>query len=67
MKVSVKNKFSIEEKKKIKIKVEDVNENINELKEVVRGSVLENEKVGKKVMKVREIDDDGNEENNKVK
>lgn len=64
--IRVQNKYSLAATTTINIQVEDVNDNIPQFTEVVRGSVLENEPVGTAVMQVRAIDADGTEANNQV-
>lgn len=50
----------------VKIKVEDVNDNIPYFTEVTSGSILENEPPGTPVMQVRAFDSDGTQPNNVV-
>ena len=64
--IRVQNKYSLAATTTVNIQVEDVNDNIPQFTEVVRGSVLENEPVGTAVMQVRAIDADGTEANNQV-
>ncbi|XP_037944912.1 DE-cadherin [Teleopsis dalmanni] len=65
--MSVKNKFDLVTEHVIKIKVEDVNDNIPYfLFEVNKGTILENEPPGTPVMQVRAFDMDGTSANNIV-
>lgn len=56
--VIVKNSHNIVKEHNIKIKVEDVNDNIPSFVEVDTGTILENEPPGTQVMLVRAIDND---------
>lgn len=56
--VTVKNSHNIMSEHNIKIKVEDVNDNIPSFVEVDTGTILENEPPGTQVMQVRAMDGD---------
>lgn len=56
--VTVKNSHNIMTEHNIKIKVEDVNDNIPSFVEVDTGTILENEPPGTQVMQVRAMDND---------
>lgn len=64
--MSVKNTWDLIAEVIIKIKVEDVNDNIPYFTEVTTGSILENEPSGTPVMQVRAFDMDGTSANNIV-
>lgn len=64
--MSVKNIWDLVAEVIIKIKVEDVNDNIPYFTEVTTGSILENEPSGTPVMQVRAFDMDGTSANNIV-
>lgn len=64
--MGVKNTWDLETEKVIKIKVEDVNDNIPYFTEVTTGSISENELAGTPVMQVRAFDMDGTSANNIV-
>lgn len=62
--MSVKNTWDLVSEVIIKIKVEDVNDNIPYFTEVTTGSISENEPKGTPVMQVRAFDMDGTSANN---
>lgn len=62
--MSVRNTYELAAEHQIKIKVEDVNDNIPFFTEVKSGTILENEKPGTPVMQVRAFDMDGTSANN---
>lgn len=64
--MSVKNIHDLVAEVIVKIKVEDVNDNIPYFTEVTSGSILENEPPGTPVMQVRAFDMDGTAANNIV-
>ncbi|ALC40498.1 shg [Drosophila busckii] len=64
--MSVRNTFELAAEHQIKIKVEDVNDNIPFFTEVKSGTILENEPPGTPVMQVRAFDMDGTSANNIV-
>lgn len=64
--MSVRNTWDANAEVVIKIKVEDVNDNIPYFTEVTSGSILENEPPGTPVMQVRAFDMDGTMANNQV-
>lgn len=64
--MSVRNTWDSSAEVIIKIKVEDVNDNIPYFTEVTSGSILENEPPGTPVMQVRAFDMDGTSKNNIV-
>lgn len=64
--MGVKNTWDLETEKVIKIKVEDVNDNIPYFTEVTTGSISEEEAPGTPVMQVRAFDMDGTSANNIV-
>lgn len=64
--MGVKNTWDLESEVIVKIKVEDVNDNIPYFTEVTTGSVSENEPPGTPVMQVRAFDMDGTSANNIV-
>lgn len=64
--MSVRNTWDSSAEVIIKIKVEDVNDNIPYFTEVTSGSILENENPGTPVMQVRAFDMDGTSKNNIV-
>lgn len=64
--MSVRNTWDSSAEVIIKIKVEDVNDNIPYFTEVTSGSILENEPPGTPVMQVRAFDMDGTTKNNIV-
>ncbi|EDW61365.2 DE-cadherin [Drosophila virilis] len=64
--MSVRNTFELAAEHQIKIKVEDVNDNIPFFTEVKSGTILENEPPGTPVMQVRAFDMDGTPANNIV-
>lgn len=64
--MSVRNTWDLNAEVIIKIKVEDVNDNIPYFTEVTSGSILENEPPGTPVMQVRAFDMDGTSVNNIV-
>ncbi|XP_033248054.1 DE-cadherin isoform X1 [Drosophila miranda] len=64
--MSVRNTFELGAEHQIKIKVEDVNDNIPYFTEVKSGTILENEPPGTPVMQVRAFDMDGTAANNIV-
>lgn len=64
--MSVRNNWDLVAEHVIKIKVEDVNDNIPYFTEVKSGTILENEPVGTPVMQVRAFDMDGTSANNIV-
>lgn len=64
--MSVKNIWDLVAEVIIKIKVEDVNDNIPFFTEVTTGTILENEASGTPVMQVRAFDNDGTTANNIV-
>lgn len=64
--MGVKNTWDLETEVVVKIKVEDVNDNIPYFTEVTTGSISENEPPGTPVMQVRAFDMDGTSANNIV-
>ncbi|XP_055837872.1 DE-cadherin [Episyrphus balteatus] len=64
--MSVRNIYDLVAEHVIKIKIEDVNDNIPYFTEVKTGTILENEPAGTPVMQVRAFDMDGTEANNIV-
>lgn len=64
--MNVRNTWDVVAEVIIKIKVEDVNDNIPYFTEVTSGSILENEPPGTPVMQVRAFDMDGTAANNIV-
>ncbi|EDW85805.1 uncharacterized protein Dwil_GK22947 [Drosophila willistoni] len=64
--VSVRNNFQLSAEHQLKIKIEDVNDNIPYFTEVKSGTILENEPSGTSVMQVRAFDNDGTSANNIV-
>lgn len=64
--MSVRNTWDANAEVIIKIKIEDVNDNIPYFTEVTSGSILENEPPGTPVMQVRAFDMDGTSKNNIV-
>lgn len=64
--MGVKNTWDLETEKVIKIKVDDVNDNIPYFTEVTTGSISEEEPPGSPVMQVRAFDMDGTSANNIV-
>lgn len=62
--MSVRNTFELAAEHQIKIKIEDVNDNIPFFTEVKSGTILENENPGTPVMQVRAFDMDGTSANN---
>lgn len=64
--MSVKNTWDLVSEVIIKIKVDDVNDNIPYFTEVTTGSISENEPAGTPVMQVRAFDMDGTSANNIV-
>ncbi|GAB0089877.1 DE-cadherin [Sergentomyia squamirostris] len=64
--MSVKNTYDLVAEHLIKIKVEDVNDNIPYFTEVTTGTISENEPPGTPVMQVRAFDMDGTSVNNIV-
>ncbi|EDV36495.1 uncharacterized protein Dana_GF12987 [Drosophila ananassae] len=64
--MSVRNTHELAAEHQIKIKVEDVNDNIPYFTEVKSGTILENEPAGTPVMQVRAFDMDGTPANNIV-
>ncbi|KAH8372765.1 hypothetical protein KR009_004527 [Drosophila setifemur] len=64
--MSVRNTHELATEHQIKIKVEDVNDNIPYFTEVKSGTILENEPPGTAVMQVRAFDMDGTAANNIV-
>ncbi|KAL9916406.1 DE-cadherin [Glossina fuscipes fuscipes] len=64
--MSARNTFDLGTDHVIKIKIEDVNDNIPYFTEVKTGTILENEPAGTPVMQVRAFDMDGTEANNIV-
>ncbi|XP_046385444.1 DE-cadherin isoform X3 [Ischnura elegans] len=65
--IRVQNKYSLAAEEVIRIKVEDVNDNIPAFTEVISGSVFEHEPPGTPVMQVRAFDADGTSANNQVR
>ena len=66
LRVRVQNKYGLAAETSIHIHVLDVNDNIPLFREMIKGSVLENEPPGTPIMQVRAIDFDGTSEHNKV-
>lgn len=64
--MSVRNTFELAAEHQIKIKIEDVNDNIPFFTEVKSGTILENENPGTPVMQVRAFDMDGTSLNNQI-
>lgn len=64
--MSARNTYDLVAEHILKIKVEDVNDNIPYFTEVKAGTILENEPAGTPVMQVRAFDMDGTEANNIV-
>ncbi|XP_054736553.1 DE-cadherin [Anastrepha obliqua] len=64
--MSARNTYDLVAEHVVKIKVEDVNDNIPYFTEVKKGTLLENEPPGTPVMQVRAFDMDGTEANNIV-
>ncbi|XP_075165630.1 DE-cadherin [Haematobia irritans] len=64
--MSVRNTYDLVAEHVLKIRVEDVNDNIPYFTEVKTGTILENENPGTPVMQVRAFDMDGTEANNIV-
>ncbi|XP_030373740.1 DE-cadherin [Scaptodrosophila lebanonensis] len=64
--MSVRNTYDLSTEHMLKIKVEDVNDNIPYFTEVKSGTILENEPPGTPVMQVRAFDMDGTSANNIV-
>ncbi|XP_067631641.1 DE-cadherin isoform X2 [Eurosta solidaginis] len=64
--MSARNTYDLVAEHIVKIKVEDVNDNIPYFTEVKKGTLLENEPPGTPVMQVRAFDMDGTEANNIV-
>lgn len=64
--MSVRNIWDANAEVMIKIKVEDVNDNIPHFTEIQSGTILENEPPGTPVMQVRAFDSDGTSKNNIV-
>ncbi|KAI8128554.1 DE-cadherin [Lucilia cuprina] len=64
--MSARNTYDLAAEHVLKIKIEDVNDNIPYFTEVKTGTILENEPAGTPVMQVRAFDMDGTEANNIV-
>ena len=64
--VNVKNSHDITTEHLIKIKIEDVNDNIPSFVEIDSGTILENEPPGTQVMQVRAIDSDASSPFNQI-
>ncbi|EFA11594.1 DE cadherin-like protein [Tribolium castaneum] len=64
--VRAKNKDLLYASVTINVKVEDVNDEIPTFIELLRGSIVENDKIGAQAMTVRAIDKDGTSPNNLV-
>ncbi|KAJ8963621.1 hypothetical protein NQ314_005521 [Rhamnusium bicolor] len=64
--VRIKNKNFMDTSINIPIKIEDVNDEITNFLEFLRGSVVENDKPGVQAIQVRAIDKDGTTANNQV-
>lgn len=65
--VRVKNKNQMETTATYTVKVLDVNDEVPTFIDVIKGSVIENEKAGQQVMVVKAVDKDGTSANNIVK
>lgn len=67
LKVTIKNAYNLVSEHSLKIKIDDVNDNIPSFVEVDSGTVLETEPIGTQVMQIRAIDADATVPFNSIK